>query len=390
MAISFELTEEQEALRQVVREFARERIAPRAEEFNDRRELPVDLVGEMGKLGLFGLPFPVEHGGSGGTYTDFCLALEEIGRVDQSLGVTLEAGIGLGAMPIYKFGTEQQREELLPPLARGERLAGFGLTEAGGGSDAGSLRTTAVRDGDEWVINGSKQFITNAGTDVTDFVTITAVTSQGGEGGEGREVTNFVVPNGTPGYRIGGGYRKVGWHASDTRDLYFDDCRVPATNQLGETGRGFANFLAILDEGRVAIAALAVGLIQGCVDECVRYANEREAFGRPIGAYQAVAFKIADMEAAAQVARNQYLLAAWLIDAGKPFKKQAAIAKLVATESAVSAAREACQVFGGYGFTTEYLVGRFYQDAKILEIGEGTSEVQRMLIARDLGLPRPS
>jgi short-chain 2-methylacyl-CoA dehydrogenase len=386
MAISFELTEEQQELRRVVRQFAREKVAPRAEEFNARKQFPTDLVLEMGRMGLFGLPFPEEYGGMGGDYLSLCLAIEELGRVDQSLGITLEAGVGLGAMPIYKFGTEEQRRTLLPPLARGEQLAGFGLTEPGGGSDAGGLRTRALRDGDEWVINGSKQFITNVGTDISAFVTITAVTGETSDGG--REVTNFIVPTGTPGYTIGGGYRKVGWHASDTRDLAFDDCRVPAVNQLGETGRGFANFLSILDEGRIAISALAVGLIQGCVDECVRYAHERHAFGKPIGSYQAVAFKIADMEASAELARNQYWYAAWLLSQGRPFKKAAAVAKLYSSEAAVSAAREATQVFGGYGFTTEYLVGRFYQDAKILEVGEGTSEVQRMLIARDLGLPR--
>ncbi len=383
MSISFELRPEQEELRRLVRQFALDKVAPRAEEMNHRGEFPVDLVQEMGALGLFGLPFPEEYGGSGGTYFDLCLAIEEIGRVDQSLGITLEAGVGLGAMPIWKFGTEEQRRRWLPPLARGERLAGFGLTEPGGGSDAGALRTRALQDGDTWVINGSKSFITNAGTDISDFVTITAVTNQ-----DPREITNFVVPRDTPGFVVGGGYRKVGWHASDTRDLAFDDVVVPAEHQLGERGRGFANFLSILDEGRIAIAALAVGLIQGCVDECVRYAHEREAFGKPIGGHQAVAFKIADMQAAAELARNQWWHAAWLMEQGRPFKRQASIAKLYATEAAVTAAREACQVFGGYGFTTEYPVGRFYQDAKILEIGEGTSEVQRMLIARDLGLPR--
>ncbi|CAN5893703.1 acyl-CoA dehydrogenase family protein [soil metagenome] len=382
MAISFELTEEQAELRRVVRQFARDKVAPRAREMNATREFPLDLVRQMGEMGLFGLPFPTEYGGSGGTYLDLCLAIEELGRVDQSLGITLEAAVGLGAMPIWKFGTEEQKLQLLPALARGEKLAGFGLTEPGGGSDAGGLRTTAERDGDHWVINGTKQFITNAGTDMSDFVTITAVTSQ-----QPRAVTNFVVPTGTPGYTVGGGYDKVGWHASDTRDLYFDDCRVPVANQLGETGRGFANFLSILDEGRIAISALATGSIQGCVDECVRYAHEREAFGKPIGSYQAIAFKIADMESAAELARNQYWYAAWLMAEGKPFKRAASVAKLYSSEAAVTAAREACQIFGGYGFTTEYPVGRFYQDAKILEIGEGTSEVQRMLIARDLGLP---
>ncbi|WP_108664040.1 acyl-CoA dehydrogenase family protein [Euzebya rosea] len=383
MAISFELTDEQQDLKDLVRAFAVNEVAPRAEEMNAKGEFPTDLVRQMGDMGLFGLPFPEEYGGSGGDYLSLCIAIEELGRVDQSVGITLEAGVGLGAQPIYKFGNEQQRKDLLPQLAEGKKLAGFGLTEPGGGSDAGGLRTTARRDGDHWVINGSKQFITNAGTDISEFVTITAVTND-----DPREVTNFVVPTGTPGYTIGNGYRKVGWHASDTRDLYFEDVRIPAENQLGETGRGFANFLNILDEGRIAISALAVGLIQGCVDECVRYAHEREAFGKPIGSYQAVAFKIADLEAMAEVARNQYYYAAWLLQEGKPFKKQASIAKLMSTEYAVTAAREACQIFGGYGFTTEYPVGRFYQDAKILEIGEGTSEVQRMLIARALGLPR--
>ena len=385
MGVSFALTEEQLQLRQVVRQFALDKVAPVAEELNRERRFPTDLVLEMGAMGLFGLPFSEEYGGSGGTYFDLCLAIEEIGRVDQSLGITLEAGVGLGAMPIWKFGTEQQKRELLPRLAAGERLAGFGLTEPGGGSDAGGLRTRAEQDGETWVLNGSKQFITNVGTELSDFVTITAVT---GDRGGRPEVTNFVVPVGTEGFTIGSGYDKVGWHASDTRDLSFDDVRVPAANQLGERGRGFANFLDILGEGRIAISALATGSIQGCIDECVRYANEREAFGRPIGGYQAVAFKIADMEVAAQTARHMWWAAAWKMAHGEPFAREASIAKLYSSEQAVTVAREACQVFGGYGFTTEYPVGRFYQDAKILEIGEGTSELQRMLIAREMGLPR--
>lgn len=388
MTISFALTDEQQQLREVVGDFARQRVAPRAEAFNAAGDVPLDLVAEMGEMGLFGLPFPEDVGGSGGGLVDFCLALEEIGRVDQSLGITLGAAVGLGAKPVYWFGSDEQRDRWLPPLARGEQLAGFGLTEPGGGSDAGALAATAEWDGDGWVINGAKQFITNAGTDISAFVTIAAVTGPAHTPSGDREITNFVVPTGTPGYSIGAGYRKVGWHASDTRDLFFDDCRVPAGNQLGERGRGYANFLSILQEGRVAIAALATGLLQGCVDECVRYAGQREAFGKPIGAHQAVAFKVADMDTAASVARNQYLYAAWLAEQGAPFTKAAATAKLYATEQAVAAAREACQVFGGYGFTTEFPVGRFYQDAKILEIGEGTSEVQRMLIARELGLPR--
>jgi alkylation response protein AidB-like acyl-CoA dehydrogenase len=388
MAVSLALTDEQQQLREVVRDFARQQVAPRAEAFNAAGQLPLDLVAEMGRMGLFGLPFPEELGGSGGATLELCLALEELGRVDQSLGITLEAAVGLGAMPVYWFGSDEQRQRLLPPLARGEQLAGFALTEPGGGSDASALATTAERDGDEWVINGSKQFITNAGTSISQFVTIAAVTGQPREPGGAPEITNFVVPTGTPGFDVGAGYRKVGWHASDTRDLWFADCRVPAANQLGERGRGYANFLSVLNLGRIAIAALAVGLIQGCVDECVGYAGQREAFGAPIGAHQAVAFKIADMEVAASVARNQYVYAAWLADQHRACKRAASIAKLYATEQAVEAARQACQVFGGYGFTTELPVGRFYQDAKILEIGEGTSEVQRMIIGRDLGLPR--
>ncbi len=380
MALSFALTEEQEELRALVRRFAIEQVADRAEEFNAAGEVPLDLIAQLGEMGLFGIGLPEEHGGTGGDLLTLCLAIEELGRVDQSLGVTLDVAVGLGAMPVARFGTEEQKARLLPALTRGEALAGFGLTEPGGGSDTAALATTARRDGDGWVLNGAKQFITNAGTPISTFVTIAARTDDG--------ITNFVVEHGTPGFTVGNGYRKVGWHASDTRDLYFDDCRVPAENQLGEPGRGLANFLAMLDEGRIAIAALATGLIQGCVDECVRYAGEREAFGRPIGENQAIAFKVADMEVAAELSRLAYYRAAWLQGQGEPFKQAAATAKLYATEQAVAVARDACQVFGGYGFTTEYLVGRFYQDAKILEVGEGTSEVQRMLIARSLGLPR--
>jgi alkylation response protein AidB-like acyl-CoA dehydrogenase len=383
VALSFALTDEQEQLRQVVRQFARDKVAPRAHAFNRDRVLPLDLVHEMGEMGLFGLPFPSAYDGMDGDFLSLCLAIEEIGRVDQSLGITLEAAVGLGAMPVWLFGTEEQKRRWLPPLARGEALAGFGLTEPGSGSDAAALRTTARRDGDEWVLNGAKQFITNAGTQITSFVTVAAVTDA-----ETNEITTFIVPSGTPGFRVGEGYEKVGWHGSDTRDLSFDDCRVPLENQLGERGRGLANLLEVLAGGRIAISALATGLIQACVDESVRYAGEREAFGEPIGTFQAIQFKIADMEVQAELARNAWYRAAWLMAEGKPFGRAASVAKLYATEAAVSAAREACQIFGGYGFTTEYLVGRLYQDAKVLEIGEGTSEVQRMLIARDLGLPR--
>jgi alkylation response protein AidB-like acyl-CoA dehydrogenase len=301
------------------------------------------------------------------------------------VAITLEAGVSLGSMPIYRFGTDEQKREWLPALTAGERLGAFGLTEPGGGSDAGATRTTARLDGDEWVINGSKAFITNSGTDITSVVTVTALTGDADATGR-REISAIMVPAGTPGFRVSKKYSKVGWSASDTRELFFDDCRVPAANLLGERGRGYAQFLSILDEGRVAIAALSVGLAQGCVDESVRYAHDRVAFGNPIGSYQSIQFKIADMEARAHTARLAYYAAAAKMLAGQPFKKEAAIAKLVASNAAMDNARDATQVFGGYGFMNEYPVGRFYRDAKILEIGEGTSEVQRMLIARQLGL----
>ena len=375
-----ELSEEQEAFRRVVADFADEVVAPAVDAYVAEGRFPVELVRQMGELGLFGLPFPEEVGGLGGDYLTFCLAIEEIGRVDQSLGITLEAGVGLGAAPIAEFGTEAQRQRYLPRLCRGEALAGFGLTETGGGSDVmGGTRTRAVRDGDEWVIDGSKQFITNSGTELTELVTVTALTGGG-------ELTAIIVPTETPGFGVSLPYRKVGWHASDTRELTFDGVRVPVANTLGEVGQGLRQFLKTLDDGRIAISALAVGLIQGCVDECVRYATEREAFGRPIGANQAIAFKIADLEVAAQTARQMYRYACRRKQAGLPYKREASIAKLYSSEAAVTAAREATQIFGGMGFTTETRVGRFYQDAKILEIGEGTSEVQRLLIGRDLGL----
>ena len=320
----------------------------------------------------------------GGDYFALCLALEELARVDSSVAITLEAGVSLGAMPIYRFGTDEQKQEWLPALAAGEKLGAFGLTEPGGGSDAGATRTTAKLDGDEWVINGSKAFITNSGTDITSVITVTAITGER-DGGK-KEISAIMIPAGTPGLRVAKPYSKVGWCSSDTRELFFDDVRVPAANLVGERGRGYAQFLSILDEGRVAIAALSVGLAQGCVDESVRYAHEREAFGQKIGNYQAVQFMIADMEVRAHTARLAYYAAAAKMLKGEPFKKEAAIAKLVSSNAAMDNARAATQVFGGYGFMNEYPVGRFYRDAKILEIGEGTSEVQRMLIARQLGL----
>ncbi|MFI7545547.1 acyl-CoA dehydrogenase family protein [Actinoplanes sp. NPDC049599] len=379
--VDFRLSEEQEALVASVREFAREQVAPVIAEHYEKKTFPYDVVRQMGKMGLFGLPFAEEHGGMGGDYFALCLALEELARVDSSVAITLEAGVSLGAMPIYRFGTDAQKAAWLPRLTSGEALAAFGLTEPGTGSDAAATTTRAVLDEqtNEWVINGSKAFITNSGTDITCLVTVMAVTGP-------KELSTIIVPSGTPGFTVAPGYSKVGWCASDTHELAFDDVRVPAANLLGERGRGFAQFLRILDEGRIAIAALAVGLAQGCVDESVKYAKERQAFGRPIGNYQAVQFMIADMEMRAHTARLAYYEAASRMLAGEDFKHQAALAKLYASEAAMDNARYATQVHGGYGFMNESAVGRFYRDAKILEIGEGTSEVQRMIIARGLGL----
>ncbi|MQA02747.1 MAG: acyl-CoA dehydrogenase [Streptosporangiales bacterium] len=382
--LDYRLDAEHEALRATVAEFARDVVAPRIAEFYERDEFPLDIVRQMGEMGLFGLPFPEEHGGMGGDYFALCLVLEELARVDSSVAITVEAGVSLGAMPIYRFGTEEQKRTWLPRLCRGEILGGFGLTEPGGGSDAGATATTAELDGDEWVINGSKAFITNAGTEITGLVTVTAVTGVDADGR--KELSSIIVSSGTPGFTVGQRYSKVGWNASDTRELAFSGCRVPAANLLGERGRGYAQFLRILDEGRIALAALSTGLAQGCVDESLKYAQQREAFGKPIGAYQAMQFKISDMEVRAHTSRLAYYRAAELMLRGEPFKRAAAIAKLHASECAVTNAREATQVHGGYGFMNEFPVARMWRDAKILEIGEGTSEVQRILIARDLGL----
>jgi short/branched chain acyl-CoA dehydrogenase len=382
--VDFRLDGEQETFRKTVEQFARTVVAPRAEEMDETGEFPYDIVRQMGELGLFGLPFPEEYGGMGGDYFTLCLALEELARVDSSVAITLEAGVSLGAMPVYRFGTEEQKREWLPMLTSGEALGAFGLTEPGGGSDAGATRTTGLLDGGEWVINGTKCFITNSGTDITRLVTATVVT---GEEFDGRkEISSILVPVPRAGFSASKKYSKIGWHASDTREIVFTDCRVPEENLLGERGRGYANFLQILDEGRIAISALGVGLAQGCVDESVKYARQREAFGRPIGKFQAVAFKIADMELRAHTARLAYYAAAGKMLRGEPFKKEAAIAKLYSSEIAVTNAREAVQVHGGYGYINEYPVARFYRDSKILEIGEGTSEVQRILIARELGV----
>ncbi|MBO0852597.1 MAG: acyl-CoA dehydrogenase family protein [Nocardia sp.] len=377
------LPEDYRDLALTVRDFANQVVAPVAAKHDAEHTFPYEVVSGMADMGLFGLPFPEEYGGMGGDYFALCLALEELAKVDQSVAITLEAGVSLGIMPIYRFGNDAQKKEWLPLLTSGRALAGFGLTEPGAGSDAGGTRTTAVLDGEEWVINGSKQFITNSGTDITKLVTVTAVT---GESAGKKEISTILVPSGTPGFVAEPAYNKVGWHASDTHPLSFSDVRVPRENLLGERGRGYANFLRILDEGRIAIAALSVGAAQGCVDESVRYAKEREAFGRPIGGNQAIAFKIARMEARAHAARAAYYDAAALMLSGKPFKKAAAVAKLVASEAAMDNARDATQVFGGYGFMNEYAVARHYRDSKILEVGEGTTEVQLMLIGRELGL----
>jgi len=379
--VQFDLTDEQTAFRSVVRDFAEREIAPYAEEWDRTHEFPVDTVRAMGELGLFGLPIPAEYGGSGADFTTLCIAIEELARVDSSMAITLEAGVGLGAAPIAEFGTAEQRDRWLPDLCAGRTLAAFGLTEPDAGSDAGATRTRAKADGDEWVIDGAKEFITNSGTPITSLITVTART------GDGDDITAIIVPAGTPGLEVGPAYRKMGWHASDTHPLRLDGCRVPITNTLGERGNGFRQFLAILDAGRVAIAALAVGLAQGCLEQSVAYAGERVAFGAPIGTNQGVAFRCADMAVAVEAARLLTYKAAWLKDTGKPFKHAAAMAKLYATEIAVEATRHATQIFGGYGFMDETPVSRFYRDAKILEIGEGTSEIQRMVIGRGLGLP---
>jgi short/branched chain acyl-CoA dehydrogenase len=388
----FELSEEYQDLSDTVREFADEVVAPVSAKHDEEHSFPYEVVKRMADMGLFGLPFPEEYGGMGGDYFALALALEQLGRVDQSVAITLEAGVSLGAMPVYRFGTEAQKQEWLPMLASGQALAGFGLTEPEAGSDAGgtktSARLTGVGDAKTWIINGNKEFITNSGTDITRLVTVTAVTGQRErkDGSIKKEISTILVPTDTPGFKAEKAYNKVGWNASDTHPLTLKDVRVPEANLLGEQGRGYANFLSILDEGRIAIAALATGAAQGCVDLSVKYAKERSAFGHHIGKYQAIAFKIARMQARAHTARLAYYDAAARMLAGKPFKTQAAIAKMVAGEAAMDNARDATQVFGGYGFINEFTVARHYRDSKILEVGEGTTEVQLMLIARELGL----
>jgi short/branched chain acyl-CoA dehydrogenase len=378
----FELSDDHEMFRKVMRDFAEREVAPHIAQWDRDHHFPVHLIPKLGELGVFGLGVPEQYGGTAGDFTSACIAIEELGRVDQSIGITLEAGIGLGTYPILTFGTEAQKQQWLPDLAAGRALAAFGLTEPEAGSDAGATRTRAELVDGEWVINGAKAFITNSGTPITSLITVTALTGPG-------EISTIIVPSGTPGLIVEPPYDKLGWRSSDTHGLTFDNCRVPEANLLGVRGAGFRQFLDTLDGGRIAISALAVGLAQACLDESVRYANERQTFGAPIGSRQAVAFAISDVAVAVEAARLLTYKAAWLRDAGRPsaeVKQAAARAKLYSSEAAVAATRTATQVFGGNGFMEEFPVARFYRDAKVLEIGEGTSEVQRMVIARGLGL----
>lgn len=377
--MSVEFTEEQLALAKVVEDFVQSEVLPHAAAWDEEARFPLEAVREMGRMGLFGIVFPEAYGGGGGDFTSLCLAIEELAKGDSSLAITLSAGVGLGANPIYQFGSEEQKQRWLPDLCQGIALGGFGLTEPDGGSDAGATRTRYERTSDGYRLNGAKAYITNSGTPITSLVTVTA---RGEEG-----VSSFIVPSGTPGFTVEPSYRKMGWHASDTHPLSLVDVELGEDAVLGELGRGFAQFLKILDDGRVAIAALAVGLAEACLRESLAYASSRNAFGAPIGRFQAVSFKIADMEVAIEASRLLTYRAAWLKDHGRPFKREAAVAKLYATEAAVSISREATQIFGGAGFIDETPVARYYRDAKILEIGEGTSEVQRLVIARSLGLP---
>jgi short/branched chain acyl-CoA dehydrogenase len=378
--MDFRPSDEHLAFQRTVREFALAEVEPHASTWDQEGCLPVGIVHAMGDLGLFGLVFPERWGGGGGDFFSLCLAIEELGRVDQSVAITLSAGVGLGATPIFRYGTDDQRERWLPDLVAGRALAAFGLTEPDAGSDAGSTRTRATPVEGGWVLDGAKAFITNSGTPITSIVSVTAKEPDG-------QISSFVVPSGTPGFTVEPAPRKLGWHASDTHDLVLDGCRVEEDSLLGRRGEGFKNFLSILDDGRIAIAALALGCAQACLDRAVGYAKERRAFGGPIGRFQGVAFALADLAVSVENARNLTYKAAWCKDRGEPFRQQASMAKLYATEAAVSATRVATQVFGGSGFMEDSPVARHYRDAKILEIGEGTSEIQRLVIARGLGLP---
>jgi alkylation response protein AidB-like acyl-CoA dehydrogenase len=383
--MNFDLSDHHRLIQQTVRDFARGEVAPVAEELDRTKSFPYDIVRKLGELNLMGIPFPEEYGGGGGDTLAYALAVEELTRVDSSVAITLCAHTSLGTQPIYLFGSEEQKREWLPLLCSGRKLGAFGLTEPEAGSDAGNTRTRARRENGSWVVDGAKQFITNAGTDISGLVTITATT--GGTDGEagGREISNFIVPNGTPGYEQGEPYRKMGWNASDTRPLTFTDCRVPEGNLLGPLGAGFKQFLHILDIGRIGVAAMGVGLAQGALDEALAYARERRAFGQPISKFQAIQAKLADLSTEIEAARLLVYKAARLKDAGRNFTLTAAQAKLKTGRLAVRATEEAVQIHGGYGYIEEYPVCRFYRDAKILTIGEGTDEVQQMVIARALG-----
>jgi len=381
--MDFDLNDEQSMFRQTVREFAEAEIAPKVEELDEKGEFPYELVAKMADLGLFGLPIPEEYGGSEADFVTYALSVEEISRVSAALGITMAAHTSLAALAVYYFGTEEQKQKWLIPLAQGKILGAFGLTEPEAGSDAGATKTTARLEGDEWVINGTKCFITNSGTDITGMVTLTAVTDNKRDR---KEISNVIVPKGTPGFTVAPPYRKMGWRSSDTHELSFDDCRVPRENLLGERGTGFKQFLKLLDCGRIGVAALSVGLAQACLDESVKYSKERIQFGQPIGKNQGISFKVADMLVEVELARLGYLRAAWAADQGGPYSKEASVAKLFASETAMRAANAAVQIHGGYGYVEDYPVCRYFRDAKIMEIGEGTSEVQRIVLSRQLGL----
>jgi alkylation response protein AidB-like acyl-CoA dehydrogenase len=382
--MDFELTSDQQLLRETVREFAQAEIAPVAERLDHDHEFPYEIVRKLGALDLMGIPFPQEYGGAGGSTQDYALVVEELTRVDSSVAITLCAHTSLGTQPLYLFGSEEQKQRFMPRLCSGSMLGAFGLTEPEAGSDAGNTQTRAVLQDGEWVINGSKQFITNAGTDISGLVVITAVTGEGA--GEGRrEISNILVENGTPGYEPGPQYRKMGWHASDTRPLSFNDCRVPEENLVGGRGRGLAQFFQVLDIGRIGVAAMGVGLAQGALDEALAYARQRRAFGRTISSFQTIQAKLANIATEIEACRLLVQKAAWLKDSGRNFSLVAAQAKLKSGRLAVHAADEAVQIHGGYGFIEEYPVARFYRDAKILTIGEGTDEIQELVIARALG-----
>ena len=376
--MQFDLTEEQQDIRRLVRDFADGEVRPVAEELDREKRFPYEIVAKLGELGLMGIPFPEEYGGGGADYLSYAIAIEELARVDSSVAITVAAHTSLGTWPLYAFGSDEQKAEWMPRLCSGERLGAFGLTEPEAGSDAGNTRTRAELDGDEWVINGAKQFITNSGTDISGFVTITARTGED-------EISNLLVPNGTPGYEVGEPYRKMGWNASDTRPLSFEDCRVPEDNLVGPRGQGFKQFLQTLDGGRIGVSAMGVGLAQGALDEALAYAKERVAFGKPISKYQAIQAKLADLSTEIEAARLLAYKAAIEKDLGRNFSLTAAQAKLKTGRLAVRATEEAVQIHGGYGYIEEYPVCRFYRDAKILTIGEGTDEVQQMVIARALG-----